>query len=86
MVVWLPESFHQPPSLQKAEKTAAQKGEYEQATKWRDAQHKLKNNLDVYDTIHIIDQLRAEADASEFEDLVQKYRTDYQKLNPGQPE
>ena len=72
--------------LKKAEKTAAQKGEYEQATKWRDAQHKLKNNLDVYDTIHIIDQLRAEADASEFEDLVQKYRTDYQKLNPGQPE
>jgi len=71
--------------LKKQEDISSKKGEYEQAIRWRDAQYKLKNNLDVYDAVHIIDQLRSFVDFREFDDLVKKY-AGYKSISPGQPE
>lgn len=36
---------------------AAQKQEYEKAIKWRDAIYKLKSGADVFDVIHVVDEL-----------------------------
>jgi len=44
--------------LQKAEKLAVKTKNYELAIKWRDAQTKLKNNTDIFDVWHVVDQLR----------------------------
>lgn len=65
---------------------AASRQEYEQAIKWRDAAFKLKNKTDIYDAIHAVDQLRAEGRLGDFETLTEKYRGEYEKLVPGQPD
>jgi len=72
--------------LEKQEKLCSQKGEYEQAIRWRDAQYKLRNNLDIYDAVHVIDQLRQEEVFKDYDNLVQKYTSQYKSLSPGQPE
>ncbi|MBU1104746.1 hypothetical protein KJ664_02495, partial [Patescibacteria group bacterium] len=71
--------------LEKQEKLCAQKGEYEQAIRWRDGRYKLKNNLDIYDAVHVIDQLRQEEVFKDYDNLVQRY-SHYKTLSPGQPE
>ena len=72
--------------MKKLEKEAAKKGEYEKAILWRDAIFKLKNKLDIYDTINAIDLLRVEIPHKEVEDTVEKYKNKYSKIRGGQPE
>jgi len=38
---------------------AATKREFEKAIKWRDALIKLKNGTDIYDVLHVVDELWA---------------------------
>ena len=72
--------------LKKSEQKASKSRQYEQAIRWRDAIHKLETKLDVYDAVHVIDQLRAEEDFKEYEYLIKKYAKQYYSINPGQPE
>lgn len=65
---------------------AAKRQEFEKAILWRDAMTKLENKTDVYDAIHVVDQLRANTDNSEVEALIKKYKKQYQKIRGGQPE
>ena len=39
-------------------KKAIQKQEFEKAIKWRDAIYKLKTGVDIYDVLHVVDDLR----------------------------
>jgi hypothetical protein len=71
--------------LRLQEEKASKKRDYELAIRWRDARYKLLNNLDVYDAVHIIDQLRSYVDFKKFDDLVKKYAS-YKAVSPGQPE
>ncbi len=68
------------------EKSSVKKQEYEKAILWRDAIHKIKNKLDIYDTINVIDLLRVEIPHKEVEDTLEKYRAKYYKIRGGQPE
>jgi len=68
------------------EKKAAKCSEYEQAIRWRDAQTKLKNQTDVYDAVHVIDQLMRFVDFKKYGNLVSKYQKEYKFINAGQPE
>ncbi len=72
--------------LTREEKEACGRGEYEQAIKWRDAAYKLKKSLDIYDTVAIIDILRAQNRHQDFEDILAKYKAEYDRLQKGQPE
>lgn len=72
--------------MKKLEKEAAKKGEYEQAILWRDAIFKLKNKLDIYDTINAIDLLRVKIPYQEVEETIEKYKEKYRKIRGGQPE
>ncbi|MBU1016577.1 hypothetical protein KJ678_00220 [Patescibacteria group bacterium] len=72
--------------LAQEEKNSVVRCEYEQAIRWRDAQTKLKNENDVYDVVHVIDQLRQFVDFKRYEDLVLKYQKEYKFINAGQPE
>jgi peptidoglycan/xylan/chitin deacetylase (PgdA/CDA1 family) len=72
--------------MKKLEKEAAKKGEYEKAILWRDAIFKLKNELDIYDTINAIDLLRVEIPHEEVEKTIEKYKSEYSKIRGGQPE
>lgn len=72
--------------LRREEKEASLRGEYEQAIKWRDAAYKLEKGLDIYDTVSIIDQLRAQNKHQDFDDILNKYRERFAKIQSGQPE
>jgi ribosome-associated translation inhibitor RaiA len=72
--------------MKKLEKDASKKGEYEKAILWRDAIFKLKNKLDIYDTINAIDLLRVEIPHQEIEETIVKYKEKYKKIKGGQPE
>ncbi len=71
--------------MEKEMKRAAQNQEYEKAIQWRDAITKLKEGLDVYDAVHVVDQLRAQVDHRELEKLLRKYKAKYKKIKSGQP-
>jgi len=60
--------------------------EYEKAILWRDAAYKLKNKLDIYDTINAIDLLRIEIPHEEVEKTIEEYKDKYRKIRGGQPE
>lgn len=72
-------------ALNLQEKKAASKREYEQAIKWRDAQIKLKKDLDIYDAVHIMDVFREKGDFKKFEKFLKKYRQEYRIISKGQP-
>jgi ribosome-associated translation inhibitor RaiA len=72
--------------IKKLEKKAAQKKEYEKAILWRDAIYKLKNKLDIYDTINAIDLLRVEISHKEVEKTIEEYKEKYRQIRGGQPE
>lgn len=72
--------------LLQQEKQCIKKREYEQAIRWRDAQYKLKNNLDIYDAVHVIDQLRTTEIFKKYPALVNKYASKLNKISSGQPE
>lgn len=71
-------------------KKAVKNQEFEKAIKWRDAIYKLKNGMDVYDVLHVVDDLRQvrhlpsikdywEHAAEEFSFFAQKHFIDWQK-------
>lgn len=72
--------------MKKLELEASERGEYEKAILWRDAIYKLKEKLDIYDTINAIDLLRIEIPHNEVEAEVEKYKEQYRKIRGGQPE
>jgi ribosome-associated translation inhibitor RaiA len=72
--------------MKKMEKEAVKKQEYEKAILWRDAAYKLKNKLDIYDTINAIDLLRTEIPHKEVEKTIEKYKEKYRQIRGGQPE
>jgi ribosome-associated translation inhibitor RaiA len=72
--------------MERLEKEAAEKGEYEKAILWRDSIYKLKNKLDIYDTINAIDLLRVEIPHEEVEKTIEKYKEKYRRIRGGQPE
>lgn len=68
------------------EKKSAKNGEYEKAILWRDAMYKLKNKLDIYDTVNAIDLLRVEIPHEEVEKMIKEYKDKYRQIRGGQPE
>ena len=72
--------------MQRLEKEAAGRGEYEKAILWRDAIYKLQHKLDIYDTINAIDLLRVEIPHREVEEMIEKYKERYRGIRGGQPE
>ncbi len=72
--------------MERLEREAAAKGEYEKAILWRDAIYKLENKLDIYDTINAIDLLRVEIPHKEVEETIEKYKDKYRQIRGGQPE
>ena len=72
--------------MKEQEKEAAEKGDYEKATLWRDAIYKLDNKYDIYDTINVIDLLRLEVGNGRVEEVIERYKKEYGKLRGGQPE
>lgn len=72
--------------MKKLEKKAAKNGEYEKAILWRDAIYKLKNKLDIYDTVNAIDLIRVEIPHKEIEEIIEEYKDKYRKIRGGQPE
>jgi hypothetical protein len=68
------------------EKKARDQGEYEKAILWRDSIYKLKNKLDIYDTVNAIDLLRLEIPNKEVEATIEKYKAKYRTIRGGQPE
>jgi alpha-amylase/alpha-mannosidase (GH57 family) len=72
--------------MEKLKKEAAKKGEYEQAILWRDAIFKLKNKLDIYDTMNAIDLVRVKIPHDEVEKTIVEYEAKYRRLRGGQPE
>lgn len=67
-------------------KEAAEKEHFERAIMWRDAIWKLETKNDIYDIVHVIDLLRMQISHPELEKLIDKYRKNYKKIRPGQPE
>ncbi len=72
--------------MRRLEEEAVKKGEYEQAILWRDAIFKLKNKLDIYDTMNAIDLVRVKIPHKEVEETIIKYEGKYRRLRGGQPE
>jgi len=72
--------------MQRLEKDALERREYEKAILWRDAMYKLEHKLDIYDVINAIDLVRAEIPHKEVEALILKYKEKYRELRGGQPE
>ncbi len=72
--------------MKRLEKEAVKKKEYEKAILWRDAIYKLKNKLDIYDTINAVDLLRVEIPHKEVEEIIEKYKNKYRQIRGGQPE
>lgn len=72
--------------LKKEMAEAVSRQEFEQAIRWRDSLYKLEHGLDIYNLIHIVDQLRAEGRLGEYAKLTEEYKKKYHKIAPGQPE
>lgn len=72
--------------LKKEEEQAVGREEYELAIRWRDSRYKLEKGLDIYDFVHIVDQMRTEGRLGKYEELAQKFREQYKKFVPGQPD
>ncbi len=72
--------------MEKLKKEAAKRGEYEQAILWRDSIFKLKNKLDIYDTMNAIDLVRVKIPHDEVEKTIIEYEEKYRRLRGGQPE
>ncbi|MBI5072074.1 hypothetical protein HZB93_04290 [Candidatus Falkowbacteria bacterium] len=70
---------------QEMEKAAKNK-EFEKSILWRDAINKINEGTDIYDAVHVVDQLRAAVSHQELERLVKKYKQSYKKMRGGQPE
>jgi aspartokinase-like uncharacterized kinase len=65
---------------------AAKKKNFERAILWRDAIWKLETKNDIYDAIHAVDLLRLEVPDPQLKKLMDRYKENYEKIKPGQPE
>ena len=65
---------------------ASQNEDYEKAILWRDAIWKLETKNDIYDAIHATDLLRIEVPDWRLREIMDKYKEQYKKIRPGQPE
>ncbi len=72
--------------MEKLEKAATQRKEYEKAILWRDAIHKLKQKLDIYDALNAIELLKVEIPHQELTAAIEKYKVRYHTIRGGQPE
>ncbi|MBI4999227.1 hypothetical protein HZB97_00465, partial [Candidatus Gottesmanbacteria bacterium] len=72
--------------LKKELEKAVTRREFEQAIRWRDSIYKLEHGLDIYNLVHIVDQLRAEGRLGEYARLTEKYKKRYKRIVSGQPE
>lgn len=72
--------------MRNAIKKAAEKENFEEAMLWRDAIWKLETKNDIYDAMHAIDILRQKVTNEEVLTMIEKYKKEYDKLSPGQPE
>ena len=67
-------------------KEAVQEKNFEKAILWRDAIIKIENKNDIYDAMHATDLLRIEVSDKSLRELMDKYKEEYKKIKPGQPE
>ena len=65
---------------------AASREEFEQCILWRDAIHKLENQLDIFDAMHVITLMRAKIPSGEIDAFLEKFRKEYKEKKSGQPE
>ncbi len=72
--------------MRKKEKEASNNRNFEKAILWRDAIWKLETKNDIYDAIHIVNLLRLEVPDKKLKKMMDKYKEQYQKVKPGQPE
>jgi excinuclease UvrABC helicase subunit UvrB len=72
--------------LRREMRTASKNENFEEAILWRDAIWKLETKNDIYDAIHAVDLLRKKITEPEILNVVEKYRLQYVKIKPGQPE
>jgi len=72
--------------MKSLEVKARDRGEYEKAILWRDAQYKLEHKFDIYDAVNAIDLLRIEIPYEEVERTIQEYKDKYRSIRGGQPE
>ena len=72
--------------MKKKMKEASKSGNFEKAILWRDAIWKLETKNDIYDAIHAVDLLRREVSDPQLTELMDKYKEEYKRIKPGQPE
>lgn len=72
--------------MEQLEKAANLRREYEKAILWRDAIHKLKQKLDIYDALNAIELLKVEIPHQELAAKIKKYKARYHLIRGGQPE
>lgn len=72
--------------MEELEKKAAKNQEYEEAILWRNAIYKLKNKLDIYDSLNAVNLLRTKIPNEDVENIIEKYKKDYYRIRGGQPE
>lgn len=65
--------------LKKEEELASTRQEYELAIKWRDARILLEKEVDGYQWVHILDELRSQGKLVDFERLTAEYQNEYKK-------
>jgi hypothetical protein len=72
--------------MNRTEKAAAKRQDYEAAALWRDAQNSLEHKKDVYDAYHVVDMLNATVPKDDMENVLAEYREEYLRIRGGQPE
>ncbi len=72
--------------MRSEEQRAAKSSEYEKAILWRDAVYKIETKNDIYDAVNAVDLLRLEISNEEVEQMIARYKTEYDKIRGGQPE
>jgi len=72
--------------LEQEEQAAAGRRDYEAAIWWRNAQYKLEQKLDIYDTEYILDILDKKLPQDRLQELVDKHRQAFDRIRGGQVE
>ncbi|MBD3208488.1 MAG: polysaccharide deacetylase family protein [Candidatus Nealsonbacteria bacterium] len=67
-------------------KEAAEKENFEKAIMLRNGLWKIEKKNDIYDAMHVIDLLRIDIPGAELQELLQRYKEEYKRIQPGQPE
>lgn len=72
--------------MRQAMDKASGKENFEEAILWRDAIWKLKTKNDIYESVRAVDILHKQIINTELQDIISKYRREYERLSSGQPE